>query len=37
MTATRASRFPPRRLMPVTDRQLTWVRRLWFLALALYF
>jgi hypothetical protein len=35
MTGKRAFRFPPDRLTPVTDRQLAWLRPLWFLALAL--
>jgi hypothetical protein len=35
VTGKRAFRFPPERLAPVTDRQLKWLRLLWFLALAL--
>lgn len=35
VTGKRGFRFPPERLAPVTDRQLGWLRPLWFLALAL--
>ncbi len=35
VTRKRAFRFPPDRRAPVTDRQLAWLRPLWFLALAL--
>jgi hypothetical protein len=35
MTGGRAFSFPPDRLAPVTDRQLAWLRPLWFLVLAL--
>ena len=35
MSSARALRFPPERLAPVTDRQMAWLRPLWFLALAL--